>query len=138
MTCERAHRNREMTMEIEPGAGAGGRVGGCPKNPRGLFCDYPADTGARRELRRRRGGRGVVDGGRGDQHAGGDGVDAEAGGDEGCPAIQTGETVKWGGDMQHGPARSSPFRKARGLTRGHSVPAGVNKLTVRVPLKATL
>ncbi len=45
MTCERTHRNREAMMEVEPGAGAGGRVGGCPQKPRGLFLRLPSRYG---------------------------------------------------------------------------------------------
>ena len=41
-------RKREKTMETSPARVPGGGWEGVPK-PRGLFCNYPADTGARRK-----------------------------------------------------------------------------------------
>ena len=75
----------------EPGAGAGGRVGWESQKPRWLFCDSPADTGARRKCRRRtEGDEASLMGDARINTPGGGGADAEAGGNRVCPAIPTG------------------------------------------------
>ena len=90
MTCERAHRDREMTMEIEPGAGAGGRVGGCPQKPRGLFLRLPSRYGRSPENGGGRGGGCVGEGSTRGSTRRGDGVDVETGGN-GVPGDSNGK-----------------------------------------------
>ena len=68
----------------------GGGWEGVPKNRAGSFCDYPADTGARRKTAAGEERGASTKDRREDQHAGGDGVDVETGGN-GVPGDSNGK-----------------------------------------------